>query len=93
MKFTLDSAHVFVPDDLPPQNALARTTHLAIGAHQDDLEIMAIDGILQCFQRSDRWFTGVVVTNGSGSPRDGLYKNYTDTEMRAVRIREQDSSS
>jgi hypothetical protein len=27
---------------------------MGIGAHQDDLEIMAIDGILKCFQRKDR---------------------------------------
>jgi LmbE family N-acetylglucosaminyl deacetylase len=62
---------------------------MAIGAHQDDLEIMAFDGILQCFQRQDRWFTGVVVTNGSGSPRDELYRDYTDEDMRQVRIKEQ----
>ncbi|MCS7261166.1 MAG: PIG-L family deacetylase, partial [Anaerolineae bacterium] len=45
--------------------------------------------ILQCFQRTDRWFTGVVVTNGAGSPRDDLYKDYTDEQMREVRIKEQ----
>jgi LmbE family N-acetylglucosaminyl deacetylase len=87
--FILDTAQIYVPDDLPPQQALARTTHLAIGAHQDDLEIMAIDGILGAFQRKDKWFTGVVVTNGSGSPRDGLYAGYTDEDMRAIRAFEQ----
>ena len=89
MKFKLDTAQLFVPDGLPPEEALARTTHMAIGAHQDDLEVMAIDGILACFQRGDRWFTGVVLTNGSGSPRDDLYKDYTDQEMRVVRAKEQ----
>jgi len=62
---------------------------MGIGAHQDDLEIMALSGILECFQRDDKWFCGVVVTNGSGSPREELYKNYTDDEMRAVRRKEQ----
>lgn len=89
MIFNLDTAHIFVPDGLPPEQALARTTHLGVGAHQDDLEIMAIDGILQCFQRPDRWFTGVVMTNGSGSPRDDLYRDYTDEQMRAIRAVEQ----
>jgi LmbE family N-acetylglucosaminyl deacetylase len=89
MKFKLDTAQLFVPDGLSAENALARTTHMAIGAHQDDLEIMAIDGILNCFQQEDKWFTGVVVTNGSGSPRDDLYKNYTDEAMRIVRVKEQ----
>ena len=89
MNFNLNTAQLFVPDGLPAAAALARTTHLAIGAHQDDLEIMAIDGILQCFQREDRWFTGVVVTNGRGSPRAGLYGDYTDDQMWEVRIKEQ----
>jgi LmbE family N-acetylglucosaminyl deacetylase len=89
MKFHLDTAEIFVPDGLPVEEALARITHLAIGAHQDDIEIMAFDGILKCFQRDDRWFCGVVVTNGSGSPRDDVYENYTDEEMRVVRRKEQ----
>ncbi len=89
MKFKIDTAQLFVPDNLPPEEALGRTTHMAIGAHQDDLEIMAIDGILKCFQQKERWFTGVVVTNGRGSPRAGLYQAYTDDEMQAVRIKEQ----
>ncbi|MEW5961592.1 MAG: PIG-L family deacetylase, partial [Chloroflexota bacterium] len=89
MNFNMKTAQIFVPDGLPPEAALARTTHLAIGAHQDDLEIMAIDGILQCFQRTDKWFTGVVVTNGRGSPRAGLYQDYSDEQMWAVRNKEQ----
>jgi len=89
MKFYLDTAEVFVPDNLPATEALARTTHMAVGAHQDDLEIMAFPGILECFQREDKGFTGVVMTNGSGSPRDDLYKDYTDEEMRVVRRTEQ----
>jgi LmbE family N-acetylglucosaminyl deacetylase len=87
--FRLDTAELFVPDGLPAGEALARTTHMAIGAHQDDLEIMAIDGILACFQQADRWLTGVIVTNGSGSPRDDLYRDYTDEAMREVRTKEQ----
>lgn len=87
--FRLDTAEMFVPDGLSAGEALARTTHMAIGAHQDDLEIMAIDGILACFQQADRWLTGVIVTNGSGSPRDDLYRDYTDEAMREVRTKEQ----
>ena len=86
MNFQLEAAQVFVPDGQPVEAALARTTHLGISAHQDDLEIMAIDGILKCFQQPDRWFTGVVVTNGSGSPRTGLYANTTDEEMQVPRL-------
>ena len=93
MKFHMDTAQVFIPDGLDASEALPRTTHLAIGAHQDDLEIMAMDGILQCFQQPDQWFTGVVVTNGAGSPRAGVYEKYTDDDMRAVRFREQEKAA
>jgi LmbE family N-acetylglucosaminyl deacetylase len=89
MKFNLDTAEIFVPDGLSAAQALARTTHMAIGAHADDLEIMAHDGILRCFQRDDGWFCGVVVTDGGGSPRDDLYRDYTDVDMQAVRRKEQ----
>lgn len=89
MDFSMDTANVFVPDGQPIEAALQRTTHLGIGAHQDDLEIMAIDGILRCYQQTGQWFTGVVVTDGRGSSRSGLYANYTDEQMVAVRAQEQ----
>lgn len=89
LNFLRNSAQIFIPDGAPEAEALARTTHLAIGAHQDDLEIMAIDGILHCFGQNNRWFTGVVVTDGRGSPRAGMYQNYSDDQMQAVRIKEQ----
>lgn len=89
MELHQKTAELFIPDGLAEQEALARTTYLAVGAHQDDLEIMAYDGILACFQHPDKWFTGVVVTNGSGSPRAGVYARYSDTEMMAVRRTEQ----
>ncbi len=74
---------------MPIEEALQRTTHLAISAHQDDIEIMAAAPILQCFQNKDLWFTGVVMTDGRGSPRDDLYKDYSDEAMRQVRFKEQ----
>jgi LmbE family N-acetylglucosaminyl deacetylase len=89
MNLHRETAEIFVPDGLPAEAALARTTHMAIGAHQDDLEIMAFDGILKSFQCDTCWFTGVVVTNGAGSPRADLYRDYTDEAMQVVRRREQ----
>jgi len=89
MKFNLETAEIYVPDGLPVEQALTRTTHLCLAAHQDDIEIMAAEPILTCFQQADKWFTGVVVTDGRGSPRDDLYKDYTDEEMRRVRFKEQ----
>ena len=87
------NAHIFIPDGSPAAVALARTTHLAIGAHQDDLEIMAIHGIQACYQEEGRWFTGVTVTDGRGSPRQGAYKDYTDESMAKVRVEEQNEAA
>jgi LmbE family N-acetylglucosaminyl deacetylase len=89
MHLHMDTAEIYVPDGSPAEAALGRTTHLGIGAHQDDLEIMALHGILECFQREDQWFSGVVVTDGSGSPRDGAYLDYSDKQMQSVRRAEQ----
>jgi LmbE family N-acetylglucosaminyl deacetylase len=82
-------AEAFVPDGSDLSTALARTTHLGVGAHADDLEIMAYHGILECFGRSDRWFTGVTVTSGRGSARGLAYRGHTDREMVEVRRHEQ----
>ena len=89
MNWVNQNAEIYVPDNADVEDALARTTHLAIGAHHDDLEIMAIDGILKCFQQDDKWFTGVVVTDGAGSPRSGLYADYSNEQMMATRTIEQ----
>jgi LmbE family N-acetylglucosaminyl deacetylase len=89
MKLHLDTAEIFVPDGLPVEQALQRTTHMAISAHQDDIEIMAAGPILECFQHPERWFSGVVVSDGRGAPRSGLYEHYSDDELRTVRFKEQ----
>ena len=80
---------IYIPDGLEEQAAVARTTHLAISAHQDDIEFMAYAPIAECFGSSDKWFGAVVVTDGAGSPRSGIYADYTDEEMKKVRIVEQ----
>jgi len=87
--FHQQGSEIYVPDDTDPDAALERTTHLGIGAHHDDLEILAAEGILECFAKPDQWFCGVVVTDGAGSPRDLDYRDFTDEEMRTVRRREQ----
>ena len=89
MKFHLNTAEIYIPDNEPEEKALSRTTHLCLAAHQDDIEIMAAQPIIECFQQKDKWFTGVVVTDGRGSPRNSIYENYSDDEMRLVRFKEQ----
>ena len=89
MNFSRPDADVLVPDGASPDAALARTTHLCVAAHQDDIEIMAHAGIAECFGRADKFFTGVVVTNGAGSPRTGRFASMSDADMQRVRRDEQ----
>lgn len=89
MKLYNSSAEIFIPDGTDANSAIQRTTHMSIAAHQDDIEIMAYHGIIECFQSQEKHFFGCVVTNGSGSARDNIYKNYTDQEMINVRKIEQ----
>lgn len=90
MTFSQSTADVFVPGGGAPEPALRRVTHLCIGAHQDDIEIMAHSGICDCLDSPDtRAFGGVVVTDGAGSSRTGIYADKTDAEMIDIRRREQ----
>ncbi|MFI5356192.1 MAG: PIG-L deacetylase family protein [Opitutales bacterium] len=89
MRFTQTQADCYTPDGANPEAALARTTHLCVIAHQDDIEINAYPAVAECYGRPGRFFTGVTVTNGSGSPRSGPFAQYTDEQMQAVRREEQ----
>lgn len=88
-----DRAHFFVPDGMAADKAAARTTDLCIAAHQDDVELMCYPAIADCFGNPSRWFGAVVTADGAGSPRNGLYASYTDEEMKAVRVLEQNKAA
>lgn len=79
----------FVPDGTEIKEALARVTHLAIGAHPDDIEFMAWHGILEGLADKGKFFAGVTATDGGGSSRIGAYADVTDEEMRLIRLQEQ----
>jgi len=90
MKFSQAAADVYVPDGGPVEEASTRVTHLAIGAHQDDLEILAHQAIAHCIENPDTSaFGGVVVTDGSGSARTGPYADKSNEEMKIIRRDEQ----
>ncbi len=89
MTFHQPTADSFLPLGGTLDTALQGATHLGIGAHQDDLELIALPGILDCFRRREGGFVGVTCTHGAGSPRRGIYGDYSDAEMRAVRRQEQ----
>ena len=92
MKLSRPDSDVFLPEvsaGLTPAAALARTTHLCVIAHQDDIEINAYPAVAECYGRTDKFFTGVVMTNGAGSARAGKYGHVTDAQMQEIRKQEQ----
>lgn len=89
MKLTQTQSDIFIPDQSPVEKALKRTTHMAIAAHPDDIEIMAYEGIAKCFIQPDQWFTSVTVTDGSTAPRAFLYSDYSNEQMAKTRAQEQ----
>ena len=86
-QFSQKGSDLYLPDG--NIEALPRTTHLGVGAHQDDLEFMAMHGILECYQKDDQWFGGVTCSNGAGSARAGEFAKVTDEAMQAIRADEQ----
>lgn len=93
MKFANAATTVYVPDGVPLEKAYRRTTHMGIGAHQDDLEIMAFHGIRACYKSPDNWFGGVTCTDGRGSARNGEYASLSDDQMVVVRREEQNNAA
>ena len=76
----------------PKRGIGGKVRFLAIAAHHDDIEILATDGILRS-NKGEGGFVGVVVTDGSGSARDGEYAHYTDEMMKRVRVKEQNRAA
>jgi LmbE family N-acetylglucosaminyl deacetylase len=93
IKFGQSAAELYVPDGIDGQSALHRSTHLGVGAHQDDLEIMAFHGVMECFGSSDKWFCGVTCTNGVGGPRKEGLENLAPDEVGALRNEEQNKAA
>lgn len=89
MKLNGKKSVIFVPDGSEAESALAKVTHLGIGAHPDDLEFMTWSGILAGFTEEGRAFAGITLTDGGGSSRIGPYGHCSDEEMKAVRLQEQ----
>jgi len=77
----------------PKNRKEGKVKYLCICAHQDDCEIMAIDGILKGYYSRKYSFALVETTDGGGSARTGEFKNYGDEEMKRVRVKEQEEAS
>ncbi len=84
---------IYIPQKTDACQALKKTTHLAVSAHQDDIEFMAYHGITECFMKDDKNFSAVVVTDGSGSPRSGIYADCSNEHMMTIRKKEQKTAA
>jgi LmbE family N-acetylglucosaminyl deacetylase len=84
-----DGVDVFVPDAVALDAALVRTTDLGVGAHPDDLELIALVPIGECRRGDDRWFTGVTCTDGAGSVQADRATALTPPDLATVRREEQ----
>jgi LmbE family N-acetylglucosaminyl deacetylase len=89
MSTTSRKHDLFIPDGLAEERAIGRTTHLGIGAHQDDLEFMAFHGIAECFYSTEKWFGGITCTDGAGSSHAGPYAGVSSSDLSAIRMQEQ----
>lgn len=87
--FSQPDAHLFIPSGRPADEVFPLITHVGIGAHPDDLEIMAFHGIRECYRRTDRRFAGIVCTDGAGSPRSGSSAGFSNADMKRIRREEQ----
>ena len=84
---------IYVPDGAKQSVALSRVTHLGIGAHQDDLEFWAFQGIAECYGRDDLWFGGVTCTDGCGSSKGGDFANVSSDDLKRIRMQEQNHAA
>ncbi len=87
------AARVWTRDNHSLAAALQSSTHIGIGAHHDDLEFWAFDGIVACRNQPGRGFVGITCTNGRGSAREGQLADVGLDELAALRIAEQEEAA
>ena len=86
---SLKKGFIYYPEHRKPQPV----KWLCICAHQDDCEIMAMDGILNGYYSKRYSFALVETTDGGGSARSGKFANYSDDEMKLIRVEEQQKAA
>ena len=62
----------------PKSRKQGKVRYLSICAHQDDNEIMAIDGIIRGYRARKYAFACITTTNGCGSPRKKEYLDMSE---------------
>ena len=87
--FSQPGAELYIPDGAPESTALTRVTHVIVGAHQDDVEFMGFPLIKDAYGTAAPRLAAIVLSNGAGSPRSGVYSGCSDSDMQEIRRREQ----
>lgn len=92
MEFTRSNVDIYVHKlfrSKPLEKILPKTTHLVVGAHQDDIEIMAYHAIQECYRSKSKWLTGITMTDSRTGPRGRVFKSLSDIKMTKLRRQEQ----
>ncbi len=77
---------IYIPDKQPLGAVYKRNKHLAIVAHADDIEILALKPIAQ----KPGGFFGIVVGDNKGAPIKPDYKNLSPDKIQGIREKEQE---
>ena len=64
-----------------------KVKYLAVSAHKDDVEMLALDGIFRAY--GEGGFAAVVLTDGGQCPRSREYSAVSDEDMALIRTAEQ----
>lgn len=65
----------------------AAVRRMAVSAHKDDVEMLALHGIAECYENGG--FAAAVLTDGGACPRSREYASVTDEDMAELRTAEQ----
>jgi LmbE family N-acetylglucosaminyl deacetylase len=80
---------IYIPDKASPKEAYRRTRQVAIVAHADDIEILALKPITETALGKKKSFFGIVAANNQGGPRRPEYKKLSGAKLEQIREREQ----
>lgn len=88
-----EQAIITTAGNRPIAEALGQCTHMTIGTHPDDIELLGYHGITQCFNHDQQHFMGMVITSGAGSVRQGPYANTSNQSLIEIRSHEQKAAA
>lgn len=89
VRLNRSDSEIFIPDGAELDVALQRSTMMVVAAHQDDIEQLAMHGIVKGLEEGGYRLFGVVASDGAGDRHTGSYTDLSYAELMEVRDREQ----